>query len=228
MKKAVVDKDGHLRMGYWQGNDAIKGNLVAIQLRNSIQLFPLPESQGGKKEVIFTVDEDSLRLTRQPGKNPSYIGYADPQTAVVLLNEQFDPWKGFVLEGRMKVDPLNQGILSKGLPGIGLFFEEQPQQGTAALFHTCRLTEIGTMRLGDSAHFECKDRIGFGCAAVAGIMESVTSTFRLLFQNDIFELYLNDLLVQTFYTNGATGRVGFIVRDGQAIFDNLRAWEMNL
>ncbi len=228
MKKAVVDKDGHLRMGYWQGNEAIKGNLVPLQPRNCTQLFPSPESQSDKTEAAFTVDGDVVRLNRKPGNIPSYIGYADPRTAVALLSEQFDPRKGFVLEGRMKVDPQNQGILSKGLPGIGLFFEEQPQQGTAVLFHTCRLTEIGTMQLAGDAHFDCRDRTGFGCAAVTGIVESIASTFRLLFRNDIFELYLNDLLVQTYYTNGATGRVGLIVRDGQAVFDNLRAWEMNL
>ena len=228
MKKAVVGKDGHLRMGYWKGNDAIKGNPVSLQPRNCIQIFPLPEPQSGKSEVVFTVQEDSVLLSRQPGANPSYIGYADPRAAVVLLNEQFDPRKGFVIEGRMKVDPLNQGILSKGIPGIGLFLEEQSQQGTAAIFNTCRLTELGTMKLAENGHFDCKDRIGFGCAAVAGIPESTASTFRLLFRKDTFELYLDDLLVQTYYTTGATGRIGFIVRDGQAIFDNLRAWEMNL
>ncbi len=228
MKKAVVDKDGHLRMGYWKGNDAIKGLSVPLIPHKCKLLFPSPEIQNDKSEVDFTVEGDSVQLSRQPGANPSYIGYADPKTAVVMLDEQFDPWKGFVLEGRMKVNPLNPGILTKGIPAIGLFFEEKPQQGTAVLFHTCHLTEIGVMHLSGDAHFDCKDRIGFGCAAVAGIAESTTSNFRLLFRKNIFELYLNDLLVQTYYTTEATGRVGFIVRDGQAILDNLKAWEMNI
>jgi hypothetical protein len=228
MKKAVVDKGGHLRMGYWHGNEAIKGNLISLHPRNCTQLFPSYDNKNDKTTAALTVDGDVVQLMRQPGVNPSYIGYADPRAAVALLGEQFDTQKGFVLEGRMKVEPLNQGILSKGIPGIGLFIEEQAKQGTAVLFHTNRLTEIGILHLVNDAHFDCKDRIGFGCAAVAGISESSASTFRLLFRSDIFELYLNDLLVQTFYTNGATGRVGFIVRDGQAIFDNLRAWEMNL
>jgi hypothetical protein len=42
----------------------------------------------------------------------------------------------------------------------------------------------------------------------------------------MFELCLNDLLVQTYHTDGATGRIGFVVRDGQATFDNLQAWKM--
>jgi len=228
LKKAVVDKEGHLRMGYWKGNEVIKGNPVPLHLSSCSQLFPLPAIQGQKREAAFTVDGDLVRMKRQPGTSPSYIGYAEPQTTVVLLSGQLDPIKGFVLEGRMKIDPLNKGILSKGIPGIGLFLEEQTLQGTAILFNTCSLTEIGIMRFSDEAHFDCKDRIGFGCAAVAGITEGSISTFRLLFRKEIFELYLNDLLVQTYYTTGATGRVGFIVRDGEATFDNLRAWEINL
>lgn len=228
LKKAVVDKEGHLRMGYWKGNDALKGNPIHLNPRRSKLLFPSKEYQNEKKEEIFTSHGESVQISIQPGANPSYIGYADPNTAIIILNEQFDPRTGFVLEGRMRVNPQNQGILSKGLPAIGFFMEEQSQQGTAAIFHTCHLTELGTMRLSDNAHFDCKDRIGFGCAAVSGIAESTDSTFRLLFRNETFELYLNDLLVQTYFTTGATGRVGFLVRDGKAMFDNLRAWEMNL
>lgn len=228
MKKAIVDKDGHLRMGYWTGNDALKGSPIQLKPCHSKLRFPAPESHKEMNEVVFTCESNSVQFSRQPGANPSYIGYADPRTAVVVLNEQFDNRKGFVLEGRMKVDPMNKGILSKGIPGVGLFLEETPNQGTAVLFNTCHLTELGTITLKDDAHFDCKDRIGFGCAAAAGIQESIASTFRLLFRNDTFELYLNDLLVQTYFTTNATGRVGFIVRDGEAVFDNLRGWEMNL
>ncbi len=228
MKKAIVDEQGHLRMGYWKGNEAIKGSPIPIKPHKCTQLFPLLDHQNSSEEKNITYNGDSVRFSRQPGANPSYIGYADPRTTVVILNEQFDIRKGFVFEGRMKVDPLNQGILTKGIPAIGLFLEEQPREGTAILFHTCHLTELGTIRLGEDAHFDCKDRIGFGCAAVAGIKEGLASEFRLLFRNDTFELYLNDLLVQTYFTSGATGRIGFIVRDGEAVLDNFKAWEMNL
>ena len=114
---------------------------------------------------------------------------------------------------------------------MGLYLEERSpggRHGTAALLHTCRLSEIGTIRLDDNARFDVEDRVGYGCATVAGITPGAACSFRLLFRKDMFELYLNDLLVQTYRVNGATGRVGFVVRDGQATFDNLRAWRMNL
>ena len=216
LKKAVVDKDGHLRMGYWRGNDAIKGDPIPIQPRNCTQVFPLPSGAPDKAKPALSVEGDVVRLNRHPGENPPWQGYDEFQTAVALMNEKFDPEEGFVLEGRMKVDPL--GIGCPGRPSIGLFIEQQPQQGTVALFHTYRLTEIGTIRLAEDAHFDCEDHTGFGCATVAGIDKGTACSFRLLFRKGMFELYLNDLLVQTFYADGATGRVGFVVRDGQAVF----------
>ena len=223
LKKAVVDKDGHLRMGYWPGNDALKGRPVAIRPGNCTQLFPSPAGGGQKANSVVTVKEDVVRVERPAGPSPRWLGYNSPRTALALLKEPFDCRTGFVLEGRMRVDPLGFGR-----PVIGLYLEQRPQEGTAALWHTCRLTEIGTMRLADDAHFDCDDRTGFGCATVAGIDAQKASSFRLLFRNDMFELYLNDLLVQTYHTDGATGRVGFLVRDGQAVFDNLKCWEMSI
>lgn len=223
LKQGVVDKDGHLRLGYWQGNDALKGNPISIQPRNSTQVFPVPGSDRDSAMPALNVEGDVVRLTRHAGRNTRWLGYDNPQTAVVLLNERFDPQQGFVLEGRMKVDPLGFGR-----PSIGLYLEERSQQATAALLHTYRLTEIGAMRLSDDAHFDCEDRTAFGCATVAGIEASTYCSFRLLLRKDMFEFYLNDLLVQTFYVNEATGRLGFVVRDGQAEFDSLKAWEMSL
>ena len=46
--------------------------------------------------------------------------------------------------------------------------------------------------------FNCEDKIGQGCASQHSISEGVEHTFRLLFQYDIFELYIDDLLVQTY------------------------------
>jgi hypothetical protein len=51
----------------------------------------------------------------------------------------------------------------------------------------------------------------------------------------MFELYLDDLLVQTFNTTHEPGgigvtpqRVGFIAQNGQGLVENVRAWAMTL
>jgi hypothetical protein len=222
LKKAIVDQDGHLRAGYWPGNEALKGSPIPLRLHGCTQVFPPADAERAKATPAFAVEGDVVRVSRPAGPSPRWLGYDHPQTALVLLDSQLDTRTGFVLEGRMKVDPLGFGR-----PCIGLYLQERPQRGTAALLHTCRLTEIGAMQAGD-AHFDCEDRTAFGCGTVAGIEPSQACTFRLLFRKDIFELYLNDFLVQTYHTEDATGRIGFIVRDGQAVFDNLKAWKMSL
>ena len=46
LKKAVVDADGHLRPGYWSGNDAMKGDPIPDSTAGLRPVFPSP---GGDK-----------------------------------------------------------------------------------------------------------------------------------------------------------------------------------
>ncbi|MCX5758972.1 MAG: hypothetical protein NTU83_10795 [Candidatus Hydrogenedentes bacterium] len=121
-------------------------------------------------------------------------------------------------------------VATNGLvfPAIGICLEEKDMEATAILFETWGQTEIGTLRWAEQPRFESEDRTAFGCATVAGIPPGETCRFRLLFRKNIFEMYLNDLLVQTYSAQNVTGRVGFIVQDGEGTFGDLRAWEMNL
>jgi len=118
---------------------------------------------------------------------------------------------------------------------VGLYLEEQPGQGTAILLHSYGRTETGRMTLGDRAEFEPEDVVGPGCAAPAGISPHTDHTFRLLARGNMFELYLDDVLVQTFNTTrepGGTGRtpvrLGFIAQNGQGLFGPIKAWSMSL
>jgi hypothetical protein len=63
---------------------------------------------------------------------------------------------------------------------------------------------------------------------VAGIPSGVSCSFRILIRKGIFEVYLNDLLVQTFAAENLTGRIGFVVQDGKGTLENFKAWEMSL
>ena len=44
----------------------------------------------------------------------------------------------------------------------------------------------------------------------------------------MFELYVDDMYVQTFLTRKMTGSIGFIIQNGKVTFDDLKVWEMNL
>jgi hypothetical protein len=45
---------------------------------------------------------------------------------------------------------------------------------------------------------------------------------------NVFECYLDDLLVQTYSIKDFTGRIGFVVQDGEGTFSDLKAREMSL
>lgn len=91
------------------------------------------------------------------------------------------------------------------------------------------------MTLKDRLEFSEQDTIGPGCAAPNGILPHTNHTFRLLIRKNVFEFYLDDMLVQTFNTTHDPGgiglapqRVGFIAQNGCALLENLKAWSMTL
>ena len=53
-------------------------------------------------------------------------------------------------------------------------------------------------------------------------------SFRLLSHSGLFEFYIDDRLVQTFFYLPGPGRIGFALRQAHADITALRAWEMSL
>lgn len=44
----------------------------------------------------------------------------------------------------------------------------------------------------------------------------------------MFELYIDDMYMQTFVTRSMTGHVGFICQNGKATLGDLKVWQMSL
>ena len=137
-----------------------------------------------------------------------------------------------MIEGTIEVTCQDRRLVA---PSIGFYLQENAGAGTAILLHSFGRTEIGPMTLSDRVDFLPVDTIGPGCAAPAGILPHTNHSFRLLIRKNMFELYLDDIYVQTFNTTHAPGtigltprRIGFIAQNGQDLFDNLKAWSMNL
>jgi len=223
LKKAVVDKHEHLRLGYWSGNDAVKGKCIAISLENCIMEYP------AKKDAKIEVSGNQIKIEAIPEKYS--FERTDLSTTIVFLNNNFDMGKGIVLEGSLQATCKREWVS----PDIGFCLEEKNQEGTAIMLETSGLTQIGRLNWKDRIAFECEDRIGFGCAAVAGITPHEFHTFRLFIRKNMFELYIDDMLIQTFNTThklesiGLTPqRIGFIVQNGRGIFKDIKAWQMNL
>jgi len=217
MEAAVVDDAGHLHMGYWKGNDALKGEEIPHDI-DGAQLVS-PSTTGS---LFLSKGDVLLKAPSLP--QVRWITPNEPNIAVALLDVLLDLEKGHVIEGTFQVEASDTLIF----PAIGVCLEEKDQRGTAVLFETWSQTEIGTLYWSDHPRFVSRDRTGFGCATVAGVPCRETCSYRFLIREGIFEIYLNDLLVQTFWAKDLTGRIGFIVHDAEGIFSPPRVWKMSL
>ena len=230
LKKAVVDQAGHLRMGYWLGNEAVKGPSVAVDLERAVQAHPLVAESSSASAAALTCS--ASRALLEADKIPG--GPHDDRHVVALLADQFDLSKGVVLEGALEADPHAGPHQMRWRPTYaGFYIEGQPGTGTAILLQVghpaWRKSHVGQLTYASGAvAFVSLDETGPGCATVTGIEGGKTCTFRLLIRKNMFELYVNDLLFQTFVTGETSGRVGFIAQNGRVQVADVKAWEMNL
>ena len=214
LKTPVVDSSGHLRMGYWKGNEALKGTAQPCELS---QVQP---NAGADLDIA----KDQLTIKAPANPQIRWITPGKPNLALAYLDKAFDFDKGCVVEGSLKVTGTDILVF----PAVGICLEQKNDEATAILFETWGQTEIGTLHGTEAPRFESRDRTGYGCATVAGIQPGETGHYRLLIRKGIFEIYLNDLLVQTYSAENLTGRLGFIVQDGQGTFGTPKVWEMSL
>jgi len=221
IKKAVVDGGGHLRMGYWRGNEALKGREIPLDLARCERVHPAEDvaghtvrAGGGRIEIA-----DRRALFNRHGGGGT----------IALLPERFDLRAGVVLEGALTLLDTSEGELTHRIPvSAGFYFEESPGRGKTLLFETVGITRIDRVDFSEGKlAFAREDTTGPGCATVAGAAEGRAHAFRLFLRLDMFELYLNDRLVQTFFISPRpTGRVGFAVEAGACVFAGVRAWRM--
>ena len=210
-------------MGYWPGNEAMKGQTIPLDLGRCTLVHP-------------TAADESHTLTGRGAR----LEIKDKKVAfqrwgggglVALMANRFDLARGLVLEGTMTVLDEGWGADTHIIPvSVGFYIEEQPGEGMALCMETYGITRIGrlTGREG-KLDFKCLDLTGPGCATVGGILEGRKNSFRLLVRRDILELYLNDILVQTFFFSAkATGRIGFLAQDGGCLFEDVKASQMSL
>ena len=222
MKKAVIDAGGHLHMGYWPGNEAIKGNTVDIDLARTLPVY----STAPDDKRRFTAQPSGVTLTAVP------IDRRDIVYSVALLCGAFDTDTGIVVEGEFRVDTTDLESTPQRRRA-GFWFEESSHSGTYLLFEAgeprFRESEIGLIDWSAGLSVQTMDTTGYGCATVTGISEHETHTFRVYLRRNMFEVYVNDLLAQSFITaSQPTGRIGFIAQNARSEFNNIRIWQMAL
>jgi len=192
LRKPALE-DGHLRLGWWRDNEALKGT-------------PVDVGQG------------RVTLASGPAADACALAWLDPS---------FDLEKGVVIEGTIRATAAGEA------PAAGCVFAEGSRQAMAVLLGIGRppqrRTHVGSLVGPDGARtFTSQDVTGTGCATVTGIAGGREHTFRLLARLNMFELYVDDLLVQTYAYKPSSGKIGFVTKGADAEFGGLKAWRMTL
>jgi len=200
LKKAALDRQGHLRLAYWRGNDAVKGKPIPVEIASH---DTTSRDQNDPKSPVSAVS-GQLIVDGRAG------------IAMAPLGNEFDIVNGIVLEGALEIHP------SENTPGrCGIYLQEKPEQGTAVVLDTDGRTQLGKLRLQGETAFEPDDFVQ------AGITPERKHTFRLLTRQYMLEFYLDDQLIQCYsMPETATGRIGFVVHGGRGVVGRLKAWEM--
>ncbi|MHC4506270.1 MAG: hypothetical protein ACYTFI_23490, partial [Planctomycetota bacterium] len=144
------------------------------------------------------------------------------------LDRDFDLARGVVLEGSLRADGEGPS------PAVGFVFDEKPGEPVALLMGVGgphgRETHIGRLQADEQGGvtFVSEDVTGKHCATVTGIEGGSEHRFRLLVRMTFFELYVDDLLVQTFVYRPTSGRLGFVTRGARLAASGLEARLMSL
>ena len=243
MRRAIVDGEGHLRLAYWTQNDLAKGDEIRVDAGQNTVVFPPGQTD---RNAIIRVATASNSITVHTDKSWRPFPWLDSRKTrkgVLVLNQQFDLNKGLIVEGTVQA----RSLTSRGYAGPGAVNPWQDAKKTYAGFYieginnglgTAILLEagepqwreslIGTLRLDTDFHFEPLDATGPHSATVTGLDNARSHTFRLWIRGGQMELYVDDLLMQSFFFHSSSGRIGFISQESEAQFSNLKVYEMNL
>ncbi len=236
---AVVDEDGHLRQGYWYGNEAVKGERISLSAETPVLVhttyrdgrYPWPNYRSWS----FVPHDGGFSAHTASPDGPNVSDHH----MLVMLDTPLDLGEGVVLEGTVEATtypPYNHVTHStiQWRPSLfGLYFEEEDGGMDIALeighpYKRCSFVE--NIRYDESSfRREVIDTIGEDCANVRGMDDTGVHTFRVLCRRNVFELYLDDLHVQTFVHLGReTGRLGFTLQNSAVIVRDLKLFRMNL
>ena len=142
---------------------------------------------------------------------------------IAWIEPLFDLHRGVVLECRLRAEGLTAGA------STGLIFSEHRD--------VVMETRIGIGVAGerkaligrcDRTHgFMPEDVTGSGCATVTGIDNGKGHLLRVLARYEMFEIYIDDLLFQTYTYRPDSGRIGVVAINARAEYRDIRAWRMS-
>ena len=193
-------------------------------------LLPLRQpiaDENGHLHLAWWKGNEALKGPRLPfDVTSATVDAAQNAFQTVALPLHFDENKGIVIEGRIRAHAAGPEAAA------GLALAESGDACMAVLLGIgkpgARETRIGRLKGGGTASFEVMDVTGTHSATVTGIEDGREHRFRLLSRIGLFELYIDDRLMQTFFYKPGEGRLRLVARSARAEFSDLRAWTVSL
>jgi hypothetical protein len=231
MRRALVDAKGHLRLGYWKQNDLAKGESISVNTARNIVAYPPGQTPENPIVKVEAGDNSLLVHTDRAWRQYSWLDAGKTRKAIVLLNQRFDCEKGLIVEGRVQAKTL-YGLRDARKTYAGFYIESAEENtGTGLMLEVgepqWRESIIGKIRIDLGFHVESLDVTGPGSATVTGLDDGKEHTFRLWIRGGQLELYVDDLLMQTFFYLRGSGRIGFIAQESEARFSDLKFHAMS-
>ncbi len=232
MRKAIVDGEGHLHLAYWKQNDLAKGDEIKVDPSLSTVAFPPGQTDSNPLIRVETTGDSVSIQTDKNWRSFPWLDSMKTRKGVVELNQYFDLDKGLIVEGTVLARSLNPKAPFGRKMYAGFYIEGlHNQPGTAIMLEVgepqWRESAIGKLRMDTDFHFEPLDVTGRNSATVTGLDEGKAHTFRLWIRGGQMELYIDDLLMQSFFFLKSSGRIGFISQESDAEFSNLKFYQMN-
>ena len=205
LKRASPDRDGALRLRWWEGNERLKHQPVPVVMRAVAGSGSAQGATGSTHDATGFAS-----VSAEHGQSPRH-------PTVGLLSQPLDAREGFVLEGTLP------SPAAEAAP-TGLYVEHasadnrKPADGTAILLGATGVVEIGTLDPRDGK-FQVQNRIERDMAFAP------TPHFRLVLKDSLLEFYLNDVLIQCYSLPAAAGgRIGAIQPPGASAAGDWKAW----
>jgi hypothetical protein len=233
MRKGVVDTQGHLRLAYWEQNDLAKGAELKVDVSQHTVVFPPGQTASNPIVRVVTAGASLLVATDKSWRGFPWLNAARMRKGVVVLNQRFDLDRGLIIEGHIKARELNSRLQNAKKTYAGFYIEGvEAGPGTAIMLEVgepqWRESLVGGVRLDTEFHFAPLDRTGMNCATVTGLHAARDHGFRLWIRGGQMELYIDGMLMQSFFIHSPSGRVGVICQESEAQISQLRFYEMNL
>ena len=197
LRQPVIDGQGHLRMGWWPGNESLKGGTLSLRDRS------------------LAFDSDGSR----------------DGCEVLWLDTDLDLSAGLLVEGSLRAD---SAAPASEAGAAGIILAEGGDHSTAIQLGLGlpeeRETHIGCLkaRRDGGSDFTSRDVTARDCATVNGIDSGRAHAIRLFINRGAFELYVDDLLMQTYWVGPGGHRIGFLARNAAVTVTDLRAWSLSL